>query len=275
MSKLAERMKELRVENKMKQTEVAKAVGVSISAYCSYEYGNRDPQTATLVALAQLYHVSADYLLGISEPAPEETARIILASNSPRRKELLGQMGIQEFKVSAPNVDESVAEGLSPARIVEELSQRKARAAKKAGPKDIVIAADTVVALDGLVLGKPRSGEDAFAMLSALSGREHHVYTGVTVLQGERAVTEHEETAVRFRALSPDEIRGYIATGEPMDKAGAYGIQGRGALLVSGIQGDYSNVVGLPVFRLGRILAGFGIDLLKCGDITQPGSFRK
>ena len=118
MSKLAERMKELRVENKMKQTEVAKAVGVSISAYCSYEYGNRDPQTATLVALAQLYHVSADYLLGISEPAPEEKARIILASNSPRRKELLGQMGIQEFKVSAPNVDESVAEGLVPARIV-------------------------------------------------------------------------------------------------------------------------------------------------------------
>ena len=275
MSKLAERMKELRVENKMKQTEVAKAVGVSISAYCSYEYGNRDPQTATLVALAQLYHVSADYLLGVSEPAPEETARIILASNSPRRKELLGQMGIQEFKVSAPNVDESVAEGLSPARIVEELSQRKARAAKKAGPKNIVIAADTVVALDGLVLGKPRSGEDAFAMLSALSGREHHVYTGVTVLQGERAVTEHEETAVRFRALSPDEIRGYIATGEPMDKAGAYGIQGRGALLVSGIQGDYSNVVGLPVFRLGRILSEFGDDLLKCGDITQPGSFRK
>ena len=264
MSKLAERMKELRVENKMKQTEVAKAVGVSISAYCSYEYGNRDPQTATLVALAQLYHVSADYLLGVSEPALEEAARIILASNSPRRKELLGQMGIQEFKVSAPNVDESVAEGLSPARIVEELSQRKARAAKKAGPKDIVIAADTVVALDGSVLGKPRSGEDAFAMLSALSGREHHVYTGVTVHQGERAVTEHEETAVRFRALSPDEIRGYIATGEPMDKAGAYGIQG-----------DYSNVVGLPVFRLGRILAGFGIDLLKCGDITQPGLFCK
>lgn len=262
MSKLAERMKELRVENKMKQTEVAKAVGVSISAYCSYEYGNRDPQTATLVALAQLYHVSADYLLGISEPAPEEKARIILASNSPRRKELLGQMGIQEFKVSAPNVDESVAEGLSPARIVEELSQRKARAAKKAGPKNIVIAADTVVALDGLVLGKPRSGEDAFAMLSALSGREHHVYTGVTVHQGERAVTEHEETAVRFRALSPDEIQGYIATGEPMDKAGAYGIQGYGCVLVEGISGDYYNVMGLPVCRLSRLLARFGVDSL-------------
>ncbi len=263
MSILAERMKELRIENKMKQTEVAKALGLSITGYCGYEYGNRDPQTATLVKLAQLYHVSADYLLGINEPPPEEKARIILASNSPRRKELLGRMGIEEFKVSAPNVDESVEEGLSPARIVEELSQRKAQAAaKKAGPKDIIIAADTVVALDGAVLGKPRSEEDAFAMLSALSGREHHVYTGVTVLQGERAVTEHEETAVQFRELAPEEIRGYIATGEPMDKAGAYGIQGRGALLVSGIRGDYSNVVGLPVFRLGRMLTQFGINLL-------------
>ena len=272
MSILAERMKELRIENKMKQTEVAKALGLSITGYCGYEYGNRDPQTATLVKLAQLYHVSTDYLLGINEPPPEEKTRIILASNSPRRKELLGRMGIADFKVSAPNVDESVEEGLFPARIVEELSLRKARAAaKKAGPRDIVIAADTVVALEGAVLGKPRSEEDAYAMLSALSGREHHVYTGVTVLQGERAVTEHEETAVVFRALEPDEIRGYIATGEPMDKAGAYGIQGRGALLVSGIRGDYCNVVGLPVFRLGRILVGFGIDLLKCGDIKQPG----
>ena len=187
---------------------------------------------------------------------------IVLASNSPRRKELLGQIGLKDFKVSAPNVDESVEEGLSPAQIVEELSQRKARAAKRAGPRDIIIAADTVVALDGTVLGKPRDQEDAFAMLSALSGREHHVYTGVTVLQGERSVTEHEETAVAFRALEPDEIRGYIATGEPMDKAGAYGIQGLGALLVSGIRGDYCNVVGLPVFRLGRILGQFGVNLL-------------
>ena len=272
MGILAQRMKELRIEKKMKQAEVAEAIGISTTAYCNYEYGTRDPQTATLVALAQLYHVSADYLLGVNEPAPEEKARIILASNSPRRKELLGRMGIEEFKVSAPNVDESVEEGLSPARIVEELSQRKARAAaKKAGPKDIIIAADTVVALDGSVLGKPRSEAGAFDMLSALSGREHHVYTGVTVLQGERAVTEHEETAVQFRELAPEEIRGYIATGEPMDKAGAYGIQGRGALLVSGIRGDYSNVVGLPVFRLGRMLSGFGIDLLKCGDMKQPG----
>ena len=163
--------------------------------------------------------------------------------------------------MSAPNVDESVAEGLSPARIVEELSQRKARAAKKAGPKDIVIAADTVVALDGSVLGKPRSGEDAFAMLSALSGREHHVYTGVTVHQGERAVTEHEETAVTFRAADPEELRGYIATGEPMDKAGAYGVQGKAALFVSGIRGDYFNVMGLPLHLLGQMLADFGVSL--------------
>lgn len=188
---------------------------------------------------------------------------IILASNSPRRRELLGQMGIERFHIISPDVDETVAAGLSPARIVEELSLRKAgAAAKRAGPEDLIIAADTVVALDGAVLGKPRSGDEAFAMLSALSGREHHVYTGVTVLRGGRAVTEHEETAVTFRPLEPGEIRGYIATGEPMDKAGAYGIQGLGALLVSGIRGDYSNVVGLPVSRLGRMLKGFGLDLL-------------
>ena len=263
MGILAERMKELRLEKKLKQVEVAEAIGISTTAYCNYEYGQRDPQTATLVALAHLYHVSTDYLLGVNEPYPEEKVKIILASNSPRRRELLGQIGVTDFKVSAPNVDESVEDGLSPARIVEELSLRKARAAaKKAGPGDLIIAADTVVALDGAVLGKPRNEAGAFAMLSALSGREHHVYTGVTVLQGERAVTEHEETAVAFRALSPGEIRGYIATGEPMDKAGAYGIQGLGALLVSGIRGDYCNVVGLPVFRLGRMLTQFGINLL-------------
>jgi len=189
---------------------------------------------------------------------------IILASNSPRRRELLGQIGIERFRVLSPDVDESVEDSLSPVQIVEELSLRKARAvANQAGPGSLILAADTVVSLDGAVLGKPRDQEGAFAMLSALSGREHHVYTGVTVLQGGRAVTEHEETAVTFRPLGPDEIWSYIASGEPMDKAGAYGIQGRGALLVSGIRGDYCNVVGLPVFRLGRILGRFGIDLLR------------
>ena len=188
---------------------------------------------------------------------------IILASNSPRRRELLEQVGITGFQVISPDVDERVEPGLSPAGMVEELSLRKARAAAdKTGPDGLIIAADTVVALDGAVLGKPRDREDAFAMLSALSGREHRVYTGVSVLRGDRAVTEHEETAVCFRALAPGEIWGYIATGEPMDKAGAYGIQGVGALLVRGIRGDYCNVVGLPVFRLGRMLARFGVEPL-------------
>ena len=188
---------------------------------------------------------------------------IILASASPRRRELLERIGITRFTVAAPNVDESVEPGLSPADIVETLSLRKARAAAKIfGPDDLIIAADTVVALDGAVLGKPRDEDDAFAMLSALSGRENRVYTGVTVIQGDKAVTQHEATAVTFRTLAPDEIRGYIATGEPMDKAGAYGIQGVGALLVSGIRGDYSNVMGLPMFRLGQILRDFGLDLL-------------
>ena len=189
---------------------------------------------------------------------------IILASNSPRRRELLAQIGIRDFQILSPDVDEAVEPGLSPARMVEELSLRKARAAAgKAGPEDVVIAADTVVALDGKALGKPRDREDAFAMLSALSGREHRVYTGVSVLRGGRAATEHEETAVAFRALAPGEIWGYIATGEPMDKAGAYGIQGIGALLVSGIRGDYFNVMGLPLHLLGRMLAGFGVELLQ------------
>ena len=189
---------------------------------------------------------------------------IILASNSPRRRELLERIGITDFTVAAPNVDESVEPGLSPADMVERLSLRKARAAAGGfGLDELILAADTVVALDGAVLGKPRDGDDAFAMLSALSGREHRVYTGVTVLRGDKAVTQHEETAVTFRELSPDEIWGYIATGEPLDKAGAYGIQGVGALLVSGIRGDYSNVMGLPVYRLGRILSGFGLDLLR------------
>ena len=188
---------------------------------------------------------------------------IILASQSPRRRELLGQMGLKGFKVISSDADEHVEGNPSPAQLVEELSLRKARAvAEHADADDIIIAADTVVALDGAVLGKPEDERAAFAMLSALSGNRHRVYTGVTVTRGDKTVTAHEETLVTFRELEPDEISSYIATGEPMDKAGAYGIQGLGAMLVSGIEGDYFNVMGLPVFRLGRILADFGLDLL-------------
>lgn len=185
---------------------------------------------------------------------------IILASQSPRRKALLEQIGLA-FRVHASDVDETVLPGTPPAAMVEELSRRKAAAvAALEGPGPLIIAADTVVAIGDAVLGKPHTRDDAFSMLSALSGREHHVYTGVTVTRGGRSVTFHESTAVRFRPLPQEEIAAYIATGEPMDKAGAYGIQGRGALLVEGIRGDYGNVVGLPVFRLGRVLAeDFGL----------------
>lgn len=263
MKIFALRMKELRKAAKLSQEAAAKKLNISLPTYCRYEYDQREPNAPTIAAIAQLYHVSTDYLFGLDDPSPGEKASIILASKSPRRRELLKQMGLEDFKVTAPNVDETVEPGLPPAQIVEQLSLRKAAAAaNRAGPNDLIIAADTVVALDGKVLGKPRDEEDAFAMLSALSGREHHVYTGVTVLLGEKAVTEHEETAVAFREAAPEEIRAYIATGEPMDKAGAYGIQGLGALLVSGIRGDYCNVVGLPVFRLGRMLSGLGMDLL-------------
>ena len=188
---------------------------------------------------------------------------IILASQSPRRRELLGQMGISDFIIRPARGEEKAAPGLSPARLVEALSLQKGlEVAASAAPGDIVISADTVVAVDGRVLGKPHSREEAAAMLASLSGRTHTVYTGVTVCRDGDALTEHEATAVRFRALTPGEIAAYVATGEPMDKAGAYGIQGCGALLVEGIEGDYSNVVGLPVCRLGRMLARFGVDVL-------------
>ena len=188
---------------------------------------------------------------------------IILASQSPRRRELLGQMGVKGFKVLSPEVDEHVEGNPDPASLVEQLSLRKASAvAQRADEDDLIIAADTVVVLDGAVLGKPADEREAFAMLSALSGNRHYVYTGVTVLRGGQTLTAHECTTVTFREVEPHEISAYIATGEPMDKAGAYGIQGLGALLIRRIEGDYYNVMGLPVYRLGRMLAELGLDLL-------------
>ena len=188
---------------------------------------------------------------------------IILASGSPRRRELLGQMGIRNFRTLTPDIDELSDRPLPPGRLVETISAEKARAvAAQAGPDALVIAADTVVALDGAVLGKPADPADARRMLAALSGRRHQVYTGFTVLRGGEAVTRSEATEVAFRPLSPGEIDAYVSTGEPLDKAGAYGIQGVGALLVERIRGDYFNVMGLPVCALGQVLAGFGVDCL-------------
>ena len=188
---------------------------------------------------------------------------IILASQSPRRRELLGQMGFSDFIIRPAVGEEKADPSLSPARLVEDLSLQKGlEVAASAAPGDLVIAADTVVAVDGQILGKPHSPQEAAEMLCALSGRTHTVYTGVTLCRDGEVLTEHEATSVRFRPLTREEIEAYVATGEPMDKAGAYGIQGIGSLLVEGIEGDYFNVVGLPVCRLGRMLARFGVDAL-------------
>ncbi len=188
--------------------------------------------------------------------------KLILASQSPRRRELLGRLGL-EFTTKASQVDEDAFHADSPEALVRLLSREKARwVAEREEPDTIVIGADTVVVLDGAVLGKPATQEEARAMLRQLSGRVHQVYTGVTVCQGAFAVTEAEVTQVRFRPLTEEEIHLYVRTGEPMDKAGAYGLQGLGVLLVEGVEGDYTNVIGLPVCRLGRILLEFGIDCL-------------
>ena len=189
---------------------------------------------------------------------------LILASKSPRRRELLAQMGLTDFEIH-PAVGEELAEpGLTPPELVQALALHKARevAEKFAHPGDLVIGADTIVVLDDQVLGKPHDQAHALEMLTALSGREHHVYTGVAVLQNGRELAQVEDTAVWFRDASEAELNRYIATGEPMDKAGAYGIQGRGGLLVSRIEGDYTNVVGLPIVRLASMLAQFGVTVL-------------
>ena len=188
--------------------------------------------------------------------------KIILASQSPRRRELLERMGLDQFEIRPAQGEERADPALAPDRLVEELSRQKARQIARTDADALVIAADTVVAVDGRVLGKPRSREEAEQMLSALSGRTHTVYTGVTVRRGDRELTEHEATEVVFRSLTAAEIRAYVDTGEPMDKAGAYGIQGRGCVLVQGIRGDYYNVVGLPVCRLTGMLRQFGVEPL-------------
>ena len=171
---------------------------------------------------------------------------IILASNSPRRRELLAHI-TRDFTVQGTDVDESLPAGIAPAAAVEQLSLRKALPLNNGA--QIVIGADTVVAVDGTILGKPADAR--------LSGRWHSVFTGVSLVQGERHLTFSCETRVRFFDLTAAEIDAYIATGECMDKAGAYGIQGYGSLLVQEIQGDYFNVVGLPVSRLYRALNDF------------------
>ena len=184
---------------------------------------------------------------------------LILASQSPRRRELLGLTGL-DFIVRVADIDETMDAGKAPFDEVARVSRMKAQAVERAHG-DVVIAADTIVVCGGKVLGKPRNEEDAFRILSLLSGRDHEVMTGMTVLRGDEIVTHTEVTKIHFRQLHPDEIRAYIATGEPMDKAGAYGIQGGAALFADQMEGDYYNVMGLPVCRLAMILRSFGLPI--------------
>ncbi|NLG85827.1 MAG: septum formation inhibitor Maf [Firmicutes bacterium] len=191
--------------------------------------------------------------------------KLVLASKSPRRRELLAGLGVP-FSVIPSKVSETITDA-NPATLVEELARHKAESVACEVLLDqqaLVIGADTIVVLDGIILGKPKDEADAASMLQCLSGRWHQVFTGVAVTQPGSgcSLSCHEVTAVKFRSLSAEEIAAYVATKEPLDKAGAYGIQGKGALLVERIDGCYFNVVGLPLVKLAGLLAHFGVDLL-------------
>ena len=177
---------------------------------------------------------------------------LILASQSPRRKELLALFGIP-FTVRVADIDETMDPNGIARQEVARVSRCKALAVERK-EDDVVIAADTFVVCRGKILGKPRSPEEACKMLHLLSGRDHQVMTGVTVLRGDKEIVFTEVTDLHFRELSDAQIRRYVATGEPMDKAGSYGIQGGAALFCSRLVGDYYNVMGLPVCRLGEVL---------------------
>lgn len=191
-------------------------------------------------------------------------SKIVLASGSPRRQELLGRMGITDFTVRVPEVEESYPAGLSPEETVCYISREKSDAARRlCDENELIITADTMVFLDDKRLGKPKDEAQALEMLTALAGRRHTVCTGVTVRRGNVILTRAQSTDVYFRPATERELRAYIRTGEPMDKAGAYGVQGKGSLLVRRIDGDFFNVMGLPVEMLAEMLKTFEIDLLE------------
>ena len=187
--------------------------------------------------------------------------QLILASGSPRRKELLSLFGVP-FIVRAADIDETMDKNKAPFDEVGRVSRLKALAVPRE-EDDLVIAADTIVVCGGRVLGKPHSREEAIAMLESLSGRDHQVMTGCTVARGERIETFTEVTDLHFRPLSEGEIARYVDSGEPMDKAGAYGIQGGAALFCERIVGDYYNVMGLPLCRLGQVLRKIAPEIME------------
>ena len=191
--------------------------------------------------------------------------RVILASSSPRRRQLMEQAGIP-CEIIVSDVDENIDGGVPAHQQVKELASRKARAVREnIEGEAIIIAADTLVSLDGQVLSKPESGAEAFAMLRALQGRKHTVYTGVSIIKtggdDDEVFSFVDSALVYFRQLSDYDIGGYISTGESFDKAGAYGAQGRGAVLVHRIEGDFFTVMGLPISKLCAELAEMGVDI--------------
>jgi septum formation protein len=183
--------------------------------------------------------------------------RLILASASPRRAELLAAAGF-DYDIRPVEVDETPLPGEDPAAYVARLAAEKARALDPAGGDGPILAADTTVVADGRILGKPADAVDARRMLTMLSGREHEVLTGVALRLGDRLLCEVARTTVRFLPLDPDEVDWYVASGEPADKAGAYAVQGLAARFVDRIEGSYSNVVGLPISLVHRMLKGMG-----------------
>lgn len=194
--------------------------------------------------------------------------KLILASGSPRRKQLLEQIGIN-FIVDPSSIEEVFPEKALPAEVVKILALRKAQERASRYADGTVIGADTVVVINELILGKPRDKEEAFSMLSKLQGNKHQVYTGVAVVNAQNLSYDvfYECTQVYFRSLTNEEISGYIQSGEPYGKAGAYGIQGLGAVFIDKIEGCYYNVVGLPLNKLYPVLKKYGVDLFQGGDL--------
>lgn len=193
---------------------------------------------------------------------------IYLASASPRRRELMEQLGLI-FTVTIGNVDETIEEALPPGKMVEILSERKAGMVAGELDSGLVIGSDTIVVWRDRIMGKPRDGQEALEMLACLQGDEHSVYSGLAVINAATGATHvsHERTRVFFRPAGMEELKRYVDTGEPLDKAGGYAIQGLGVVFVSRIEGCYFNVVGLPLFRLTQVLKGFGVDVLKLSRV--------
>lgn len=201
--------------------------------------------------------------MSYSNGSSSKPVALILASASPRRRSLLADLGLQ-FEVKHPSFDEEEVVAENPAELVEKLAKAKAETVALEYPRSLVVGADTVVVLEGEVLGKPEDEDHAVDMLSRLSGRTHQVYTGVAIVhrQSGRERVEHECTQVTFGRFDRQTLLRYVQSGEPMDKAGAYGIQGLGATLVERVEGCYFNVVGLPLFRFSRMLGEMGLRII-------------